>query len=264
MKFAVFALFFASAQALRGNQADEELRLLLERDLMASPEPTICYSLNTLVQSQDGLKEMKDVNVGEQVLTSSGDFETVFSVDHLVEGKEQLMVQLFLDNSEEAALELTPTHMVFGDSEDPTPAGMLKVGDVVQTLSGPKSISKVSSTIGNGYINMLTKSGSIVVGKEGIIGSTFAAHFQAHESISYQNYFHTVAQPMEFLCSKISSSPCELKEGAEVVPVAMAGRMLMGAPLAGYGAATVFNFVVGNAMIIATGLVAAAGFKNKA
>merc|ERR1712113_158330 len=235
MKIAVFALFFASAQALRGNQAE------------------------------DGLKEMKDVNVGEQVLTSSGDFETVYSVDHLVEGKDTPLVQLFLDNSEEAALELTPTHMVFGNSEDPTPAALLKVGDVVQTLSGPKPISKVSNTIGNGHINMLTKSGSIVVGKEGIVGSTYAAHFMAHENISYQNYFHTVVKPFEFLCSKISSSPCVLKEGEELVPAAHVGRFLAtAAPLANYGAATVFNFVVGNALIIATGLVAAAGFKNKA
>merc|ERR1712113_429757 len=48
-----------------------------------------CFSLDTIVQVRNvGSKKMIDVGVGEKVLTSSGSYKIVYSIDHLVEHKE--------------------------------------------------------------------------------------------------------------------------------------------------------------------------------
>jgi len=205
----------------------------------------------TVLVKGAGLKYMKDVIIGDMVMTASGEYQAIYTIDHLVRDKKAFMVQFFLsgNNSEKASLKLTPNHMVFSSSvtnSNPIAASSLRVGDFVQTLNGPKEITKIITNQQDdiGYINMLTAGGTIIVGNEGIVGSTYAANsLLASTTTKYstkdnavaesvwnhnqQNYFHEMVKPLKFFCLYVSSSICELPEGKEVIYYAQFGRNVL-------------------------------------
>jgi len=146
---------------------------------------------------------MDQLNVGDKVLTGTGEYETVYAIDHRHPTKATRFLQIFHSSSPNSnmlhqekmesedehknePLEVSSRHMVFlenrgsvvgGDGKSlwhPVPAYTVKIGDRIRTMEGPREVKRISNVTRRGLINVLTPSGTIVVGFSGIVASTYA------------------------------------------------------------------------------------------
>ncbi len=156
---------------------------------------------------------MKDLQVGDQVLTTSGKYRTVYSLVHLDHTTPTSFLQLYVDTAQ-APLELTPDHMVYvvGVSV-PRPAYKIKVGDMVPTVNGPSKIIKITTIVRKGAYNPLTTDGTIVAA--GIFASNFPSPFRAEyldiggvPLLSMQFVIHLLFAPLRTICLGVSLDLC--------------------------------------------------------
>lgn len=178
-----------------------------------------CFSSNTIAEVRGrGKVKMSEIQVGDEVLTSKGKYETVYAIDHRHPTKSTKFIQIHTTETEEQPLELTAKHMVFLEgNSNPVPAMRLKVGDQVQTLNGPTEVEKINTITRNGVYNFLTYDGTIVA--SGIISSTYSAHFSDNEYIeisgyqimSHQKFFHALLKPYKYVCTGVSLELCKTK-----------------------------------------------------
>jgi len=161
------------------------------------------------------VRTIDQVEVGDKALTETGEYEIVYSVDHSHPTKPTEFLQIYCDVvgseeekdyniihfnnnknniNEEAAgahLEVSSRHMVFLEEEhnnnkhyyNPVPANSLRVGDKIKTIHGQQqrcTVEKISVVTRNGLYNILTTSGTIVVGgSRGLVVSTYSTVFSA-------------------------------------------------------------------------------------
>jgi len=178
-----------------------------------------CFSSHTTAEVKNkGSVPMSEISVGDEVLTSSGNYELVYAIDHRHPTRLSKFVQIKTEENAEQPLELTETHMLFLEgNESPIPASMVKRGDEVQTLTGPRKVETVSTITGKGIYNPLTKDGTIVA--SGIIASTYSAHFEnsgditigQHTMMSHQHFFHVLLKPYKTFCTSTSLTLCKTK-----------------------------------------------------
>jgi len=207
----------------------------------------ICFSSSsTAIVKGKGETRMDSINVGDQVLAAMGDYEIIYSIDHRSKTKLTHFIQIDYsllplttatitedgDNSSTTKnghnnkrqqqqhknmkpLEITSKHMLFlVGKENPIPANTVQIGDQIQTLGGPGTVTKISTITKKGFYNFLTKSGSIVV--NGILASTYSAKFSNHEyiditmsgggeynikQISHQDFFNRLLAPYRYICT---------------------------------------------------------------
>jgi len=208
----------------------------------------ICFSSSsTAIVKGKGETTMDSIDVGDQVLTAMGDYEIIYSIDHRSKTKLTHFIQIDYsllplttatitedgDNSSTTKnghnnkrqqqqqhknmkpLEITSKHMLFlVGKENPIPANTVQIGDQIQTLGGPGTVTDISTITKKGFYNFLTKSGSIVV--NGILASTYSAKFSNHEyidvtlsgggeynmkQISHQDFFNRILVPYRYICT---------------------------------------------------------------
>lgn len=195
-------------------------------------EEPMCFSSSmTVVVKGKGNTSMDKIKVGDEVLTGMGKYEQIYSIDHHHPTKPASFIQIHYslptkedsDNGQ-GPLELSSKHMVFMvENSNPVPANTIKIGDQVQTLSGPGTVTKISSVSRKGLFNPLTEKGSIVV--NGIVSSTYSAHLSndewigtaGYKLISHQDFFHIVLQPYRYVCTTISLELCKTKDEKEPI-----------------------------------------------
>jgi hypothetical protein len=131
-----------------------------------------CFSASAKVNVQGhGTLAMKDLQVGDQVMTKSGSFQPVYAMDHVDRNKPTNFIQIFTHGKMDP-LEITSNHMLFvATAAKPVPASHVKVGDTVLGIHGPTKVTKLSHVQRNGFYNALTASGTIVVND--IVASTY-------------------------------------------------------------------------------------------
>jgi len=178
-----------------------------------------CFSSHTTADVKNkGSVPMSKISVGDEVLTSSGNYELVYAIDHRHPTRLSKFVRIQTEENDGQPLELTETHMLFLEGNvNPIPASMVKIGDEVQTLTGPRKVENVSTISGKGIYNPLTRDGTIVA--SGIIASTYSAHFENSEHItvgqnaiiSHQNFFHALLKPYKTFCTGTSLEFCKTK-----------------------------------------------------
>lgn len=216
---------------------------------------TKCFSsMATAVVESKGKTPLKDVQVGDKVLTGSGDFKTVYTVDHRELDEEEQFLQIYSSDME-TPLELTQSHMVFvTGKKNPIPASKIEVGDALQTVAGSSTVTKISSVTRNGFWNIITTDGTVVV--DGITASTYSITFgEEHITIggfkimSHHDFVHLAMAPYRSLCLGVSLTFCENKDGYN-------GYNKIGAPLLKFGREQ--NAVVQGFMIV--GLLIAFSF----
>jgi len=202
-------------------------------------EPDCFSGLATAIVKGKGILTMKDVEVGDLVLTGEGTYETVYSIDHRHTTKITTFLQIFLSPSiakfetektnrlRDSPLEITTKHMVFVEgNSNPVPANTLKVGDQIQTVTGPGIIVHIKSITRRGLYNPLTSDGTIVV-NGGIVASTYSAFasnnewminidtdrfpgwYQTGGMMSHQHFLNSVLKPYEYLCTQFSLELCK-------------------------------------------------------
>lgn len=182
--------------------------------------PFFCFSpyAKTNVLGK-GRVMMKDLEVGDKVLTASGQYKTMYSMNHRNPNKETEYIQITTNLEEEQPLELTPSHMLFVDGKDhPVPAYSVKIGDKVQSLhKGSADVVEIKKVVRNGLYNPLTMDSTIVV--DGIVASTFitptgGTHVQVADKslLSYHDALKMAAAPYRNFCVGVSLDMCDAHE----------------------------------------------------
>ena len=166
-------------------------------DCIAFFEGLGCFAPDATAAVENiGWVPMKDLQVGDKVLTSSGRYQPIYSMFHSSATKETPYLQIHTSKSENATdmrpLELTANHMLqvagYGNA---IPAWQVKVGDFIYVMDNdeiqkslpmstiqqqsfrPARVNEIQKVIRNGLYNPLTPDGTIVV--EGIVASAYAS-----------------------------------------------------------------------------------------
>jgi len=210
-----------------------------------------CFSsIVTTVVKGKGKTPMSMVEVGDEVLTETGSYGTVYAIDHRHTTKLTTFIQIHASPSgilldeqkeedQELPLELSSAHMVFlENSKNPVPASMVKVGDRMKTLDGSRTVVKLSVVTRVGLYNPLTVDGTIVA--NGIVSSTYSSVFSSsstknnndgwieviggYKFMTQQHFFDTILKPYKYLCTTIifPIEMCKINNNndSERVPIA--------------------------------------------
>lgn len=176
---------------------------------------------------------MKDLQVGDRVLTGGNKYQYVYGFGHYLRDTEQEFVQIRTKDVE--PLEMTSDHMVFVKKENGEQiairADALKVGDVLAS-EGVSIVSKIATVIKPGMYMPLTPDGTIVV--NGIKASAYTSISQDAPSIvqnmalfgmkSEDVIVHLWLSPLRVLCMGVSSNFCGIpKDDPRSSPAAERG-----------------------------------------
>ena len=128
---------------------------------------------------------MADLEVGDRVLSSTGgeSYQTVYAFAHLDKTRPTKFLQIFTDSgSSEAALEVTENHLIFlGGKSHPVPAKTIRVGDLLKgnnentQYQSTLNVTSIQTVVRNGVYAPLTQDGTVVVGKDNVVASSYVA-----------------------------------------------------------------------------------------
>jgi alpha-galactosidase len=124
---------------------------------------SFCFSGESTLQvkSNDkgtGTTLMKDIKIGDEVLTTTGKYERIYSFGHRHEFIEAEFLQLI-----PSELEISGDHMLMVDSHF-TPASSIQVGDELESANGEIiKVEAVHRVVRRGVYAPFTASGTIVV-----------------------------------------------------------------------------------------------------
>ena len=184
----------------------------------------------TLQVEGKGSVTMANLQVGDRVLTSSQQYETVYAFGHHNPSQKATFLQFYTANSnnnnDNKPLELTHKHMVFVQGKsNPVRADSLQVGDVLQSVNiesdnhhyKPASIRKIQSVQREGVYAPLTTGGTLVV--NGIAASSYIPIHETTDNLEYvalqgtkiqipimshQSSVHMVLAPFRLVCRATS------------------------------------------------------------
>ena len=172
-----------------------------------------CFSAITIVEVEDkGPIPMTELNVGDRVLTSTGEFSEVYAFGHRKEDEPRMFYSIETEDSEQT-LEVTERHLLYlAVQEHPIRTDALVVGDILSKQDGSTTrIQNIRTIYRQGFYAPLTKEGNIVV--NGLKASSYVS-FQGIESgawCTFQNGWstgvsqhqgaHIVAAPLRIYCS---------------------------------------------------------------
>jgi len=231
------ALPMASAGGLKGARSSE--RRVLKDDTDTNPDDPDdinvddilglgCFSEDTTVQveHQNVPVLMKDLKVGDRVLTTDHEYAPVYTFGHRLPAKKDVFVQVDTVNPE-ANLQMTGEHLVFVEGKsDPVRADSIQPGDILQTTED--SGARVVATfllIREGLYAPITTKGTLVV--DGIAASSYVS-LQDHASekvelngftlMSQHKFVHMSLSPLRMACLGISSRFCQHDETTTGMP----------------------------------------------
>lgn len=161
-----------------------------------------CFSEMATVQTPIGKSPMKDLRVGDRILTGKNRYEKVYAFAHR---NPQRAADFVAISTEDETLELTAPHLVFLQGHDnPIRADAVKVGDV---LRGAKSVNEIKIVQRRGIYAPLIKSGTLVV--NGVVSSAYVALQDTPNVVlggvstplSHHNYIQLGMSPYRLYCS---------------------------------------------------------------
>jgi Hint module len=174
--------------------------------------PGGCFSGTDTVQVLNrGETAMKDLEVGDKVLTGTGAYEPVYSFGHYHEKQVSNFVQL--ETKQGDSLTLTPDHLIFanGDKSNSIRADKVQVGDKLS--SG--AVEKVTTVSKQGLYMPLTPSGKLLVNNveaSAYVSLSAYAPIQEHPLLNFwlteQNLVHLWLAPYRMYCMGVKSNYC--------------------------------------------------------
>jgi Hint module len=171
----------------------------------SKPQPTSCFSgVNTVDVKGVGNIRIDQLQIGDYVRSSSGEFTQVYGFGHLDRNLEASFLQIFLDDVKNNATDVIPTtplevsaqHLLLLDStlRHPIRASDVAVGD---WLNG-KQINKIDRVIRRGVYAPLTHSGDLIV--SGVCGSNYVAVFDVDWIWDQHRLGHLLYLPQRVYC----------------------------------------------------------------
>lgn len=180
-------------------------------ELPADSPAAFCFPGDASVQVEGkGLTYMKDLSLGDKVLTQDNQYDTIYSFGH----KNADVTTDYVNIATTAAsVDISVDHMVYLKGGNVVPAGIIKVGDEVEIIDGTFSpVREIKVVEKEGAFAPFTASGAIVV--NGIKASNYVA-FQKSANLHIAGIdtglsFHTIAHvfqiPHRMWCLHLSSS----------------------------------------------------------
>jgi hypothetical protein len=159
-----------------------------------------------------GKVSMKDISLGDKVLTDNNKYEAIYSFGHRNEAATMEFVKLVTAGK---SLELSKDHLVYANGQA-VPASIVKVGDELQLADGSLSaVLAIKIAIKTGVFAPFTASGTIIV--NGIKASTFIAFQEsatAHVAgidtgITFQFLAQFFEFPQQVWCAHFSACDTE-------------------------------------------------------
>lgn len=154
---------------------------------------------------------MKNLRVGNRVLTGSNTYQTVYAFAHHDPERMATFQEIHTSNNQ-APLEVSGEHLLFLEGKhSPVRADSIKVGDTLQGTEHANknaTVTKVWVMVKKGIFAPLTADGTIVV--DGILASTYASLIKEPKKdslLSDQTYCHVGLAPFRLFC-KLAASHC--------------------------------------------------------
>jgi len=223
-----------------------------------------CFSATDTVQvlGETQPVPMKNLQIGDRVLTSFQTYEPVYSFGHAHSTIESEFVKI--QTSTKQTVTLTPNHLISVSDVTPVRADQVQVGDSLNVVSNDNmseaKVSKVSFVTKQGMFMPLTPSGKIIVNDieaSAYVSMSDYAPIQEHPLLNFwlsENFLvHLWLAPYRMYCMGIASDQCAdhvpkdvdgvdgilpyLKLGKTVAEVALDSnilvQILMGVPVFG-------------------------------
>ena len=214
-----------------------------------------CFSGEDTVQVLGkGNTPMKDLQVGDKILTDQDKYEPVYSFGHYHETKMADFVKIQTANKD--ALTMTPNHLIFQEVGQAVRADAVEVGDALASGAAVQKVSKVQK---KGLYMPLTPSGKLLVNNietSAYISMAEYAPIQQHPLLKFWLSEHVLSHlwlsPYRMYCMGVSSNYCSnfaknvdgdegimsyLLMGKKVAEIALeqnlAVQILMGIPVFG-------------------------------
>jgi hypothetical protein len=197
-----------------------------------------CFSPDSSVQTKDrGTVLMKELQLGDSVLTSSGKYKKVQAFQsYLLPEPEKVTEYLKIMTDVGNEIVMTPRHMIFRceDRSHPVPASMVREGDclvVTQQINDESTnqsmalqadveieatVTQIEQVPLSGGISPLTEDGTIIV--DGIVASCYSNPpgevgeyvriFGMTTPIHRHTLTHALFAPVGHFCDRVSSIPC--------------------------------------------------------
>jgi len=181
-------------------------------DIGSDTDDLVCFSEVATVQVlQKDMSEfavpMKELQVGDKILTGMNQYETVYAFGHHNPTKFAKFYQIHNDNNNRP-LEMTADHMLFLEGQKtPVSAASVRVGDVLHSAMGASKVTKVSSVERKGIYAPLTTGGKLLV--DGVMASSYISLGNDNSVISDHNLIHMTLSSYRMVCSGISASFCD-------------------------------------------------------
>jgi len=197
-----------------------------------------CFSGDTTVtvldasQQRTQLLPMRNLHIGDNVLTAGGSFEPIYSFGHAHSELETAFLRIFMKGTS-TPLEMTREHMVFvvdaQGQERAVPSSMVKIGDTVQTLPQKEAatVTRIDTVHRKGAYAPFTPSGTIVV-NQAIVASTFVAFSDTEvlkvdgfsTGLTHQWLSHSFEAPHRWFCHSFLDSICKHEAYDEATGIA--------------------------------------------
>lgn len=180
-----------------------------------------CFSSDSMVDVlEKGATAMKDLQVGDKVLTGNNNYESVYGFSHRKEDIKADFLEFHTDtNANRKPLQVTGSHLLYVDGQpSPVTAESLESTDALVKEDG--SVSKIQKikkvTRKDGIYAPLTPSGTVVV--DGIKASNYIS-LQEHANqnivlsngmtvpISQHSAIHLFLAPFRVLCVQMNLCP---------------------------------------------------------
>ena len=161
---------------------------------------------------------MKDLKIGDRILTGNNKFEAVYAFGHHHPTKPAEFFQIYSKHSK-APLEVTADHLIFLQNRaDPVPAESIKVGDVLQmTTEKGSRVTRIKSVKRNGIYAPMTEAGTLVV--DGVVTSSYihigSDKTQSSRFLSDHDVIHLSLSPYRLICQGVSARFCDLSYSTE-------------------------------------------------
>lgn len=177
----------------------------------ANNQDIVCFSGSAAAQVYDqGVVAMRDLKIGDRVLTGSGAYSPIYSFGHYEEDESAEFIQVRTKGGVGKPLEISSEHMVFLWNSDekrsyPARAGAVQVGDIILNHKSEGSlVTKIKKQLRSGVYAPLTVEGTVVV--DGLVASNYVSFFGDEweatmpVQLSQHTYVHWAISPMRLVC----------------------------------------------------------------
>jgi len=183
------------------------------------------------------LVSMKDLRVGDKVLTENGIYEPIYAFAHHAPDKEATFLQIHGDSGD-PLLELTSDHLVFlANKKNPVLAKSVKVGDMLRSSNNEVAvtITKIGKVEKTGIYAPLTLGGSVVVNNvlassyislqdmrhaESVSQTQLSSEYMVIQGsklqipiMSHHQYVDMAIAPYRMACRVMGSALCDTTQG---------------------------------------------------